>query len=536
MINILHRKTLIIVFGLISIIYLIGAIFINVMDIDAAQYASMSWQMMSTGNYLQVFDRGTPYLDKPPILFWLGAMFFKLFGINHFVYRLPSILFSVLGIYSTFKLGKHLHNKKIGVFSAIILSTSQGFILFNHDVKTDTILTNAVIFSIWQIIVFFNTKKTINFILAFVGVSIAMLSKGPIGIMVPILSVIPWLIYNNKVKELLHIRWFFGIIIVLIILSPMLIGLYQQYGWEGIKFYFWTQSFGRITGDSEWRDDTGVFFFVHTFLWAFMPWMFLAIGSILKNSVDLLKRKKIEIATFFGFILPFIALSTSNFKLPHYINVVFPLAAIFTAKYLYDILESKKNLKLFFAIQIVINITLWILVFTMISFVFPTDSIIIWSFSILGFIYTSYLLFKRNWESKIFSSSLFTVIIINITLNAYIYPELLKYQQGNIISNYVKQENINNLFFLNSKIPHSVVFYTQSYPKNITKKYAYELLKKNETIWVVCHDYEDLSEFRVIKKLHVNSFRISMLNVSFLNPEKREEALTKEILCKITKL
>ena len=51
----------------IALVYLTGA-FVNVMDIDAAQYASMSREMLESGNFLQVKEHGQDYLDKPPLV------------------------------------------------------------------------------------------------------------------------------------------------------------------------------------------------------------------------------------------------------------------------------------------------------------------------------------------------------------------------------------------------------------------------------------------------------------------------------------
>jgi 4-amino-4-deoxy-L-arabinose transferase-like glycosyltransferase len=49
----------------------IAGLFLDVMDVDAAQYASIALEMTQNGSWLQVMHRGTDYLDKPPLLFWL---------------------------------------------------------------------------------------------------------------------------------------------------------------------------------------------------------------------------------------------------------------------------------------------------------------------------------------------------------------------------------------------------------------------------------------------------------------------------------
>ena len=144
--------------------------------------------MIETNNWLQIFHKGNDYLDKPPLHFWLSGGSFLLFGVNSFAYKLPSFLFTVLGTYSTFRLGKTLYNKEIGKLASLLFYCSFAVILINQDVRTDTVLVGIVIFSLWQLIDYVQTSKWINLIAGFVGIGFAMLAKGPIGLMVPVLA------------------------------------------------------------------------------------------------------------------------------------------------------------------------------------------------------------------------------------------------------------------------------------------------------------------------------------------------------------
>ena len=93
--------------------------------------------MYDSGNYMDVTWRPDyNYLDKPPLLFWLSAFFFSIFGVNHFAYRLPSILINLLGIFSTYKLGKKLYNEQVGLYSAIIYAGNFAIFIINHDVSS----------------------------------------------------------------------------------------------------------------------------------------------------------------------------------------------------------------------------------------------------------------------------------------------------------------------------------------------------------------------------------------------------------------
>ena len=54
------------------VVYLLAMWSIPVIDIDAAQYASMSREMLENNSFLKLYDLGHDYLDKPPMLFWLS--------------------------------------------------------------------------------------------------------------------------------------------------------------------------------------------------------------------------------------------------------------------------------------------------------------------------------------------------------------------------------------------------------------------------------------------------------------------------------
>ena len=71
---------------------LVAGAFVDVMEVDAAQYATMSRDMLGQADPLKLYFRGADYLDKPPLLFWTSALSFSVFGVHNWSYKLPSIL------------------------------------------------------------------------------------------------------------------------------------------------------------------------------------------------------------------------------------------------------------------------------------------------------------------------------------------------------------------------------------------------------------------------------------------------------------
>src|SRR5688572_32258186 len=103
--------------------------------------------MHLTGDYTSLVDQNGDYLDKPHLLFWLAAFSYKIFGVTAFAYKLPTFLFTILGIYSTYRFGKALYNEETGRLSALLLATAFAFVLAVSDVRMDAILTATIAFA-----------------------------------------------------------------------------------------------------------------------------------------------------------------------------------------------------------------------------------------------------------------------------------------------------------------------------------------------------------------------------------------------------
>jgi 4-amino-4-deoxy-L-arabinose transferase-like glycosyltransferase len=543
----------------ILLVYIVGLIFPDIMEVDAAQYGSLSFEMSQTGSYLQVFHFGQNYLDKPPLLFWLSALFYEIFNSHHFFYRLPSFLSTVLGVFATYKLAKHLYNENTGILSALFIASSQVYFLHNHDVRTDTLLTNFVIVALWQGVMYINTHKTTHFIFAFIAVGMAMLAKGPIGAIVPVMAIGTHLLYHRDWKNLFSWRWILGILIVLVILSPMLWGLYNQFdlkpeqevlgrtGVSGLYFYFWEQSFGRITGENVWQDDSSYFFFTHNYLWEFLPWSLIGILGLWDKFAILVKdrfkpHKSVELYTLGGFIFPFIALSTSHYKLPHYIMVIMPMAAIFTAAYVDKILSAQnpKMYKILTWTQFVFSILIGFLVLFIIFFIFPANTAFWWIVPIFIFTIATFSLMKTPKVIKLLAPSLVALIGANLVMNGYFYPSLNEYQAGKKVIDYVHEKNINDDdFYLYHSFFFNTYYYGQFTELKMVNVVTLQEKAKLNDIYLFTSDkgIKELKHHEITYHVEKELFNFpnTELTFTFLNPATRSQALTPYFLVRVEK-
>jgi 4-amino-4-deoxy-L-arabinose transferase-like glycosyltransferase len=429
-------KRIYILFIFALFVHILG-LMLPIMDVDATQYASMSREMLETGDFLQVKERHQNYLDKPPFLFWVSSLSFYLLGVSDFAYKLPSFLFTLLGIWGLYQFAKRLFDETIGLLSALILLSCQAFFLFNHDIRTDTILSSCIILATWQIYIFVEDNKLKNLFWGYTFLAIALMTKGPVAAIIVFLALVPDWLRRRKFAVLLNWKLYVGLFYVLLLLSPMIWGLYLQYGMMGVKFFFWTQSFGRITGENVWKDDSGYFYFAHIFIWAFLPFSLLTYWATFDKIKKILQAKVFDyqetIIPLTGFLLPCLALSLSHYKLPHYIFPTFAFATMLFTQFVVKTLLSNKKLYLWASIiQNIVILVLLILLVLILGFVFERPNFL----TIFG-VFLGLLGFVWWWKSvrhekllAIVTPSVWLLILGNFVMNFYFYPHLFDYQAG----------------------------------------------------------------------------------------------------------
>lgn len=516
----------------IALVYLTGAN-LDVMEVDAAQYASISLEMLKSGRWLEVLDRNIDYLDKPPLLFWLSALSMKLLGIGSWQYKLPSILFSLLGIYSTFRLGQRLYGTNVGHYAAMILGSSLALVMINNDVKTDTILVASIVFSIWMLVEVIETDKWKYVLGAAVGIAAAMLTKGPIGLMMPALAIGGHVILKREWKILLNPKWLVVAIAVVVLLIPMCIGLYNQYGADGLKFYFWTQSFGRITGENEWRNDTTPLYFFHVFGWSFLPWTLLGVVGIIKELLSVkrsVSRSDSEFYLLSGMVLVWLAMSFSKFKLPHYIFVVYPLIAILAAKHV----EQLKRFSTWAWVQLILSSLCAVLLAGILLYAFPNGGWYLAILLIVSVVIGFGLFFSLYRREQTILPSFAISIAIGLGLNLHFYPQLLPYQANAFVGKWVVENNIPaDKFFGFATGGRSLDFYAHRIvPWKDDAASTIEAIEPGVVVYANEERYKDLIArgYPPEREIAMENFEVQRLSIQFLNPKTRDKAVRKNYL------
>ncbi len=526
---------------LIIVSILINNLFIDIMNVDAAQYASISLEMLHSHSYLQVKDLQSDYLDKPPLLFWISSLSLGFFGVCNFAYKIGAFLMLLLSLYSVFRFTSIYYSQNVAKNAVLIFGTCQAFFLMTNDVRTDGILTSSVITAIWLLTEYFINKKIQHLVFAAVFTAFAMMAKGPVGIIAVLMPVGLQLLYKKKWKQIFSFSWLFYLLIICVLLIPMSYGLYTQFDLHpekitngvphqsGLYFYYWLQSFGRITGENFWDNGLPWHFFIGTISWDFFPWILILYFGLFFQIKKTLNKTSIEISSISGFLLLFILFSMSHYKLPHYLFVTFPFASIICADYIETLSQKQwKNWnKIYFGFGIIVLILLLIyqvFFFTELNFIL-----------ILLILLQLFVLFRLNKISiNGINKMVGYVIVLNLFLSFVFYPKLLTYQADSMAGKWFYENKTNDkVYFLDEK-SHSFNFYTKNPVHKLITLKDIDTIQKPCWLFTKQDNLQQIeSKVQVIEKKKFENYPITRLKLSFLLEQKRAGTLEYYYLIKI---
>lgn len=522
----------------------INNLFLDVMKIDAAQYASISLEMLQNKSYLHVYDLQNDYLDKPPLLFWISCLGLKTFGIYNFAYKIGAFVFLLLALYAIYKFTLTYYNPRVAKNAVLLFASCQAFFLMSNDVRTDGLLTSCVIISIVLVTEFWNKNKLIYLFLAAVFTALAMMAKGPIGIIAVVMPLGINLLYQKKWKLIFNISWLFYLVVVAVLLIPMSYGLYTQYDMHpekvfngktnqsGLYFYYWLQSFGRITGENVWNNGTPWHFFIGSISWDFFPWILILYASLYQQIKKIIvpgNTKIPEIISLCGFVLLFVLLSMSKYKLPHYIFVTLSFASILSAIYI-DKLNQKQFViweKIFFCLGTLVLI----LMVAYPIFFFTEINYLVYTLILLQL----FLLIKMNMLpiNGIFRLISY-VLVLNVFLSCVFYPKLLTYQADAVAGKWFYENRPSEKIYLVGDKSQLFNFYTKN-SKNQSVA-AIDIDTIRNSCWLYTSD-ENLATIEkshsILEKKKFADYPITRLKLPFLLESKRQDNLKYYYLLKI---
>ena len=517
--------------------------------VNAAKYAQVGREIIDNREWIDLTIGGDAYGQKPPLLFWIAALVFRIFGVSVVAYKAAILLISLIGVYGTYRLGKLLYGERTGALAAFFWATCLGYSFFYADIHTDSLLVVPVILSIWQYAAYYIKKKEIHFYLGATFVALAMLTKGPVGMVIPAFAVGFHLLMTRNFRAFFNYRWLLAALLVAILILPALLGLYRQFGLEGIKFYFWTNNIGRITG-SYHGSNTDPLFYIHTTLYTIAPWtLFGFIGFFMQVREKILKRMNFngedEFYLLGGTIFYLLVSSAARAKNPHYEMSVLPLVLILGARWAFIIFERPsfgRLKKIMASTHLVVALLLFVLVFAFLLYIFPENRLWVWL--VVLALAATFLLVQR-WTKNLFQQLAYLLIAISaflFTLNVNIVGHLTFYHSAfeacRIFNEQATGKAKLHILAPDGAREWDILLYSDNYGSYMVtpEDFAQESPSLNDWVYTSAEGIDMMARLNVEVDT-IQSFQhrsLSRISVKFLNPTTRQSKLSKRYLLKIS--
>lgn len=415
---------------------------IPVMESDAALYGTIARKMAESGNPIELFADGGDWLDKPHFPFWLTALSFWGLGVNELAYKLPGLLFWGLGLVYTYLLAQRLYSRSVARLAVLFLLTAQHLIMSNNDVRAEPYLVGLIIGAVYHYVRAGERRFSPHLVWGSLLAACAVMTKG-LFVLLPVCGglVVHWLMHRRW-SELWQPRWWVALLLVGVFILPELYCLYVQFdlhpekvifgstGTSGVRFFFWDSQFGRFLNTGPIRGKGDPFFFLHTLLWAFLPWSFWLYAAVLGALAGWRKRAEgaREYVTWGAAGLSFLVFSLSRFQLPHYLNILFPFFSIITANWVCQPREEARQRRVAWA-QGGVAVLMLLLGFVLLWVARPQQLVL----ALLGYglvLGLTLWAFRGRELPDVVGRSFGVAVALNLLLNVFLYPELLRYQSG----------------------------------------------------------------------------------------------------------
>ncbi len=523
----------------------------DILEPDGALYATISKHIAISGDWFNLYGDGHDWLDKPHFPFWLAAFSFKLFGITAFAYKLPAFIFWLAGIWFIFKLTNHLYDTVTGKVAVLIYIFSLHGILNNFDVRAEPYLTTLSVAAIYYFYKSINSGKWSEIVLTALMAACAAMTKG-IFVLITIGGgfIIYWII-SKQWKQFINYQWWLMILLILLFIIPELYSLYVQFdvhpekvvfgrtNVSGLRFFFWDSQFGRFFNTGPIKGQGDPTFFLHTTLWAFLPWSVLLYPAVIQLIRTKNKSPDLQKWIIYGSAgLTFILFSFSGFQLPFYIVIIFPQFSIITAAYLTS-LQTETTFKKIAILQNALLIIAALFVGTL-AFFSKFGNVILITIISAGIVTVNFLFLKKHGINRIIMSGAAFSFVLFLFLHNFFYPNLLKYQSGMMAGKWLATNKNNKTPAMFRSWSYSFEFHAPGYVQRLEtftdlNKFLEE--DSNRAVYTTNSTLQKLKlqgyQYNILANF--SDFHISMLTQRFLNPSTRNSQLEKTVLITVQK-
>ncbi|MEN6450284.1 MAG: glycosyltransferase family 39 protein [Thermoguttaceae bacterium] len=354
-------------------------------DMDEALYSTVAREMLQANNWIVPWFNGQLFPEKPPLMFWTMMGGFELFGVNEFGARFFSVLMGIGTALAAFHLGRLLFSPRIGLWTGLITCSTIVFTISARAATVDCALTFVTTLAMLLFVLALRGQELPNgsaatstplrwpyAVAMYACVGLAVLAKGPVGMLLPLAAMGLYLLAVNGWRSLFRSAWQMRPITALVVIAAVALPWYIAVGvkthGEWLEKFIWVfnlrpfQQPIQSHGDALAIAAKILYYFYHIpgVLFGFFPWA-VFLGPALVNTVRELRRRPSDVPTddvpatscgnkrngivlavcWFG--VWFVFWSICKTKLPHYLLPAYPALAMLVACWIDRWFEDKSG-------------------------------------------------------------------------------------------------------------------------------------------------------------------------------------------------
>lgn len=262
-------------------LYLAGNQLLAITDTAESNYALTAKEMVLSGDWISPRIYGRYWYDKPIFYYWELALSFALFGFNEMAARLPAAILGSASVLFTYWFARRTYGEKTGWLSAIILGTSVECWILSKAVITDSTL---FLFMSGAVAFFYlgYTENRKYYFLCYLFAALATLTKGPIGILLPGLACLLFLLYKKDLKEMAHVHLLSGLVLFILIAGAWYGTMCYLHGKDFLLNFIGVHNVLRATV-SEHPSHNKWYFYLMIYFIGFAPWSFFIPFSLFRR-------------------------------------------------------------------------------------------------------------------------------------------------------------------------------------------------------------------------------------------------------------
>ncbi|WP_288396483.1 glycosyltransferase family 39 protein [uncultured Acinetobacter sp.] len=238
---------------------------------DEGRYADISRHMFESGDWLVPRLDGLPFIHKPPMLHWLSSIAMHIFGVHVWVVRLVPVLAASLLLIGTYLFVRKYLSQKIAELSILMMATNLLFFGSSQYVNHDLLLATGITLSVFCLVDFSLCNRKTMLFLGYFFAAAAFLTKGLIGILIPGMILLPWLLYTRQYKRIPAFFNPFALSFLAALTLPWLYQMQQIYP-DFLHYFFIDQQFNRFHSN-QFNNKQSWFFYLVILLVSLLPWL-----------------------------------------------------------------------------------------------------------------------------------------------------------------------------------------------------------------------------------------------------------------------